>query len=247
MQKSQLIPFGLTEKESEVYLALLNLGSANLYNVAQKTGINRITLPDVLDSLLSKKLIRVSIIGKRKFFVPEAPEVIKQLLKDKVTSFDSLLPQLLMEMNKGSVKPKMEYYEGVEGIKKVFRDSLSTKDKMMLGFSGIGALTSKSKTLLNFWEKEYIPKRKKIDFNVKLIIPDDEMGKYFKKMDKTHLRESRLLPASQYNFECEIHTYDDITAFISYTAGEEFALKIKSAPITNTLQMIWKIVWNQGY
>jgi len=247
MDNKQLSAFGLTEKESEVYLALLNSGPTNIYNVAKKTGINRIALPEVVESLVNKKMLTTSVKGKRKIYSAEPPELLRDFLKDKIALFDELLPMLKLQMSKGGIKPKMEYYEGIEGIERVFRDSYESKDKLLLGFSGIGNLTNQKQGLMNFWDKEYIPKRKKIGLKVKLIIPDDAKGKFYKSKDLVHFRESRLIPASQYNFECEFHVWDNVTAFISYTTDEEFALKITSKPIANTVKMIWRIVWNQAY
>jgi sugar-specific transcriptional regulator TrmB len=247
MQNKQLSAFGLTDKESQVYLALLDSGPANIYNLAKQTGVNRIALPEIVESLANNKLVSTNVKGKRKVYAAEPPEMIRNLLKDKLSLFEELLPALKQQMNKGEAKPKMEYYEGIEGIERVFRDSFASKDKVLLGFSGIGNLSNQKQGLMNFWDKEYIPKRKKLGLKAMLIIPDDAAGKAYKAKDKEHFRESRLVPASQYNFECEFHVWDNVTSFISYTTDEEFALKITSRPIANTIKMIWRIVWNQGY
>lgn len=72
-------------------------------------------------------------------------------------------------------------------------------------------------------------------------------GRAFKAKDDTSDRESRMVPASSYNFEGEILMYDNIVCFISYTEDEEFALSLESKAIAKTLRMIWQIVWNAGY
>ena len=54
---SQLVKVGLNEKESRVYLALLELGSGTAYAVAKKAGIKRPTAYIVLDELRKRGLV----------------------------------------------------------------------------------------------------------------------------------------------------------------------------------------------
>ena len=178
----------------------------------------------------------------------ETPEKIKLLLKDRLAMFDESLPELISLMNKNTNKPVIRYREGWEGIKDGFRDLLRAKESTILIFCGIGALTEHDNSALNnFWDKELIPKRKRFGKLVKAIFPDDAVGKMRHTNDAKELRESRLIPASQYPFECEIHMYDNTLACFSYNEKEKFVLQIESAPITNTMKLIWKIVWNAAY
>ena len=247
MLDKELKKIGLKEKEAKVYLSLLELGPSSLTAIAQNLQMNRTSLYDVLAGLEEKQLLIVSVSGKRKVYAAETPEKLKILLKERLASINDLLPELLSITQKGKVKPTLKYLEGIEGIKSAFLDSLQAKSKTIIGFSGVEALTVENKALLRFWEKEYMPKRKKKGVKVQLIMPDSKMGKYMKENDERDLRESRLLPASSYDFSSEIYVWDDVLAFTSYSQGEEFALQIESKPIADTVRMIFRIVWNQAY
>lgn len=247
LMTKELIKLGLNKREAQVYLALLELGTVGISQIAKKMNANRTTLYGALDGLVEKDLVRISILGKRKVYSAQSPKMIEDILKKRLSVAGELVPQLLSLENTGATKPTFRYLDGVEGIKTAFRDSLSAKNKTIVGFSGVEALTQKNKGLLRFWEKEYMPTRKKKNVLVKLVMPDGKMGKYMKKNDQRDLRESRLVPESSYDFKSEIYVWDDVVAFTSYSQGEEFALQIESQPIADTVRMIFQIVWNQAY
>lgn len=237
---------GLSKNEAEVYISLLELGQVGLTEIATKSKINRTSLYKVIKQLEEKKLIKVAIRGKRKVYFAEAPNELQKLAQDRLSLTEELLPTLLSLTSQSKVRPTLQYLEGIEGIIKAFRETLSSTDKVILAFSGIDVLAFKSKALLKFWEGEYANQRIKKGIKVRLIAPDGELGQQMKKRGEKELRETKLLPASSYQFESEIHVYDDIVAFISFSQGEEFAIRVKSKPLATTLKMIWRIVWNSA-
>ena len=246
--EKELIQYGLTPKEARIYLALLELGPSSILRLSKKTKITRTTLYHIVTNLIEKKFITQSFKGKKKLYLSESPEKIRESLKEKINKFNTLIPELSSLLNQDTSKPVFKYYEGLEGIKDVYRQSLKAKDhENLLAFIGVESLQVRDKAIINFWEKEYIPARKKKDIFFKIVIPDNELGLAFYKKDKDSHRESRLLPASSYNFECEIMIYDQVVSIFSYTSQESFALTIESKPIANTLKMIWQIAWNNAY
>lgn len=244
--QEELANIGLDGDEAVVYTAALELGPATVLEIARKTGLNRTTLYAVTDRLIEKRLLAKSPSGKRTLYVAEPPEKIALLLKEKLAKLDELLPELVSLGRKGTVKPKIKYYEGLDGIKSVYRDSLQSREHALYAFVGVERLTVRSKALNAFWEGEYRMGRQKNGTHGKVVVPDNAEGRAFKAKDKTSDRESRMVPASSYNFEGEILMYDNIVCFISYTEDEEFALSLESRAIARTLRMIWQIVWNAG-
>lgn len=248
MLEQALLQLGLSPKEGQIYLAVLGLGSGGLSDIAEKSGVNRTSLYPLLTSLLKKKFLTLSIKGKRKVYQAESPELIKGLLKEKMSVLEDILPTLLTIAHTSPVKPVITFREGFEGVKEAFRDSLKSHDKVALIFSSPDALTKHNRQALRaFWEKEYIPRRTKLGRSVKIIFPDGEVARMYHARNSEQSRESRFIPMSHYPFECEIQIFDDTVAFISYCEREEFALQIKSGPIARTVRLIWQIVWNSAY
>jgi len=243
----ELNKIGLNKKQAQVYLACLELSTTTVLKLSQKTGLNRTTIYKIVNELVNMKMIIISVKGKKKKFVAEKPEKIKLLLKEKINHLNQILPELNTLINKSTIKPKLKYLEGIEGIKTAYNESLNSKEAILRGFSGVEALTGKTKTLEQFWKKQFIPKRKELNKFVKLIVPDNKDGKAFKNQDEKSMRQTKLVPESQYNFKCEIFFYDNILVFISYTKNEEFALTVESQSVVDTARMIWQICWNSAY
>ena len=243
----ELAHFGLSADEAKAYLASLELGPATILEISRKTGLNRTTLYAIVHQLVEKRFIATAPHGKRILFTAESPEKLEVFFKERLAMFSDVLPELISLSKNGIVKPKMRYYDGLEGIKTIYRNSVKSIDPVLYSFCGIERLSTRSKELIVFWEKEYIPAREKSGHFGRLIIPDNAEGRAWKAKDAVSNRECRLVPASQYNFEGEVLLYDDTVAFISYTEDEEFALSLESKAIAKTLKMIWQIVWNAGY
>ena len=49
--------FGLNDREVKVYLALLKIGTSSVHSIAEKTGIIRTTVYDIIKSLIEKFII----------------------------------------------------------------------------------------------------------------------------------------------------------------------------------------------
>ncbi|MFA6072274.1 MAG: hypothetical protein WC810_27240 [Janthinobacterium sp.] len=226
---------------------MLSLGAAGISAIARKSKQNRVTTYEVINRLIEKRLVILSFAGKKKVYTAESPDSLKQLIKQKLEKLDSILPELFALVNKTTVKPKIRYYEGVEGIKQAYMATVSSLENTIIGFVGAEQLTVRDDMLKTFWETEYVPARRKNNKMGKIIVPDNAHGKDLKLTQDDNYREVRLIPASQYNFEAEILAVDDIITLISYSNEEAFAISLQSKPIANTVKMIFKIVWNQAY
>ncbi|MDD5438346.1 MAG: helix-turn-helix domain-containing protein [Patescibacteria group bacterium] len=247
MLLEQLESLGLNKREAQTYIAALELGPASILEISRKTKQNRALLYQTIEELRAKKLMVVTTQGKRKLFAAEPPVVLKGMLKDKLAILDAILPSLVGLDRKGNIKPVLKFYEGLEGIKDVYRPSACTKDKRIVSFIGVEQLNSANRALLNFWETEYAPLRKRNGVFADVIVPDTPEGLEFKKKDEMFYRKTKLVPASNYNFENEIMVYEDLTLIFVYSLKEQFAISIQSPAIANTLRMIWKIAWNSAY
>lgn len=243
----ELTELGLSETEAKTYIASLEIGPASIQEIAKKTGQNRTSLYHTIEQLLAKALFTTSVRGKKKVYVAEPPEAIKQLLQTKLKHLDTIIGDLRALSGAGALKPVITFYEGIDGIKTVFLQSLTCKEKTLYAIAGIQRLNIKSKALLNFWLNEFAPLRKKHNIKTKLIAPDSEQGIAYKKTDAASDRETRLVPASTYNFDAEYLVYDDTINLFVYSDKEQFAICIKSAAIAQTMKLIWQIVWKQSY
>lgn len=125
--------FGLTEKESIVYLAILQLGQSSVSDIAKKAQIKRTTIYRITDELIKNGLITKVPKVKKNLFVAENPEILLESLKKKGKIIEESLPLFKAIFNSSEVKPKIKFYEGKEGIKTLIYDSLkNNKSKEVL-------------------------------------------------------------------------------------------------------------------
>src|ERR1035437_1752533 len=101
MLEKYLQEIGLTDKESTVYLALLQVDSASVLDLAKKTKINRSTTYVVLESLKKKGLVSETSVGKKTHYQAESPERLKTYVERQKVVFeerskrlDDIIPEL---------------------------------------------------------------------------------------------------------------------------------------------------------
>ncbi len=133
MLVSVLTQMGFSEKEREVYIALLQRGPSSVRALAEKTGINRGTVYDILKSLREQGLVSYYHREKRRYFVAEDPEKIKEAVMrrrqelDRVLDHvDDILPTLKAWYDNAGDKPVVRYYEGDQGIRTILQDVIVT-------------------------------------------------------------------------------------------------------------------------
>ena len=121
--RANLMDLGLSQKEADVYLAMLELGSASVQDIAKKADINRATAYVIIAALQRRGLASTMDNGKKVMFAAENPEklvgmVVTQLsgIQAKHRKLESALPQLLALFNLREDKPKVRFYEGSEAI-----------------------------------------------------------------------------------------------------------------------------------
>ncbi len=236
MIEKTLCNIGLTKKEAKVYLSCLEYGSSPVSKISKKARINRVTTYDVLSKLIHKGFVTFYTQKKIRYFSATDPEIISHETSRKAQDLKKALPQLKRYYGK-TVHPKVEYFEGIEGIKTLYADSLTSKTEI-LNYSN-------SKEIRTHWpeyDHEYVAQRLKRKIYLKGISPDDEHGQIVKSEDHKYHREIRLVPKKEFTFTNEINIYDDKVAISSFK-DELIGMIIHSQAIADTQRDIFKMAW----
>ncbi|MBI4975180.1 hypothetical protein HZC20_00745, partial [Candidatus Peregrinibacteria bacterium] len=205
-----LTKIGLTDKEAKVYLAAVESGTAPVSTIAKIAQINRISSYDVLEKLKQKGLISYFTKKKIKFFTGLKPEILVEEFEKKAHDLKKALPKLKILTGETS-HPKVRYFEGLEGIKAIYLDTLTSKTEI-LNYSN-------SYEIRKIWPKydeEYVEKRAHKKIYLRGICPRDKAGELVHSADKKYYRELRLVPSDQFDFTNEINIYDNKVAIISF-------------------------------
>lgn len=231
-----LINLGLTEKEASIYLACLELGSSPVSDIAKQSNVNRVTTYDILEKLIKKGFINYFTKNKIKFFDAVKPDTIYKITHQRTNDLKNILPDL-KRLHGETPHPTIRYYEGLNGIKAIYEDTLRSKTEI-LNYAN-------SEEIRQFWpdyDAEYVEKRAKKKIYLRGIAPLDEAGLKVKKENRKYYRNIRLIPRNKYNFSNEINIYDNKVSIISFNEGL-IGMIIKSSEIAETQRIIFRMVW----
>lgn len=228
---------GLTDKEARVYLAALEVGSSTVAEIARRARINRVTTYDILEKLLKRGMMHFLTKDSVRYFDATEPDIISQEFTRKVHNFKKALPEF-RRMRGEAAHPKIRYFEGLNGIKTLYAETLTSKTEI-LNYSN-------SKEIRDHWpnyDEEYVIERVKRKIFLRGISPDDEHGRLVQTRDKEMHRAIRLVPQDEFTFTNEINIYDDKVAITSFKDEPLIGMIIESLEIANTQRDIFKMAW----
>ncbi|MCF7865428.1 MAG: helix-turn-helix domain-containing protein [Candidatus Pacebacteria bacterium] len=249
--KELVINLGLSEVESEVYLAALESGNATASQIAKIARLQRVTTYEVLKRLSNRGFVKVKVKHgtKVKYFLPIGLQEVKNKVKTKkneletsLRGIDSLSSFFNQKLSIQKTKPEVLYFEGVEGVKTAIHDTLDQRPKEILSFSSDKWLDSVfSKNFL----KEYWDRRVALRIATRGIIPNENKAiSYFnKKKNESELRQVRSLPKDKFDFRNEIDVYDNNICIVSLEEGKEHAIIIRSESLAQSMRDVFEVLW----
>lgn len=238
MLQNELEKLGFESKEAKLYLALLELGEGDIADMSRKSGLKRTTVYHLVDSLMGRGLISQNKSDKKVKYIAEDPRSIGENLKEKEALYKKTLPELLSIANFLKNKPIIKYYEGLNGIKEVYKDHLKHKDSELLGWWSKGYEIPVD----DFFYDYYMPERLKQKIWLRAIVHDGSYGRKHQKEDSKYLRQIRLATWQNDFTEMDIHLYAKRKVSIN-SFSEKFALIIENKALYDTLKNIFELQW----
>ena len=152
--------FGLSEKEGNVYLSCLELGETIATDVSIKSNLPRTLVYDILERLINLGLVSYNIQANKKHFTAAEPKELLRILKEKEESIKEILPNLEeLQKLKGVKRPKVEIYEGKEGMKTVMNDIIKQNVKEFLAYGSSRSSLEIIPVFMEHWHKDRIKRR----------------------------------------------------------------------------------------
>ena len=230
---------GLNDKETKIYLALLELGSGTIQEIAKESGVKRTNIYNFIGSMKDKGIISEVIEDDKIILVPENPDVLVKRAEKNYQEIKQALPELMGIFNLPGNKPKVLFYEGEEGIKRGYGNILETGETVY-GFSDYEKMLQ---TLSEEWWWKFPEKRKEKKIFFYCVAKNGPRGKEVKKQDKKHLRETRLFDDLQ--LDTEINVYGNKVMLVSFRRPYAVVI-IEDRAIAMSLKSIWQGWWNKN-
>lgn len=236
--KAVLQEYGLTEKESLVYLALLPLGSINLQELQKRINLPRTTIYNTLNYLSNKGLVSKIIREHTTFFQATDPAKLRDKLIEKKKLIESILPELTSLKKSLKESSNVEIYEGFKGIYTILSDVFKKKQQTYY-FGGY----NKSLEILKHLPEHARTMRMDRKIHAKIVIePSHE--EIFNTKSYKKVTELRFLDSMK-DFPCMIFIYGNKVAI--YTVeGDLIGIIIKNKQIAKAMFMIFNMYWKQS-
>jgi len=163
---------GLSKREANAYLSLLRLGEATVLELSKLTKEHRTNTYDTLESLCKKGLVSFVIKNNRRVYIPNKPDNLIDFLKEKEKNLLEILPQLNGLFKPKTERPVIEIYEGIEGTRTVFNQSINDCLKTKKEIIALGAQQEECRKLDPEFHKRLYQKRTKLKIKSRMIITE---------------------------------------------------------------------------
>lgn len=231
---------GLTDQEASVYMALLELGEANIQDIAAKSGVKRTSIYNFITTMKDRGLIIQSKKHGGKLYTPVNPKQLVDIGKSRLLEVEGIIPEL-SALYQGSIdKPRVSYFEGVKGIQDAYTDMLDTKQPI-ISYEDIDYLKKMLPT--NYYQ--YLPpERAKRGIPLRTISKDSPQARTFSQDDQKLLRQTKFITTDE-PLKTEINIYGNKVLMISFREDRPFATIIEDKDIVGTLRTTWNELWKR--
>lgn len=241
MNNNVLKKFGLTEKEIQLYLKLLELGSATSGDLMKELKFYSKTIYELLNKLIDKGLVSFVIKSNTKYFEAENPEKFFEIiseeekeLEERKKEIGELIPELISKRETKKALQEATIYKGKKGMKSIFENILKQKSEV-LTFGGGGKFRQFFGDYFYLWNK----KMAKAKIRQKLLL--DEKSKNNKEIHKLKLYSVRFLP-KEFDNPAPAVIYEDKVA-ITIWSEEPIAILIRSPEVAKIYRSYFNLLW----
>lgn len=240
-----LAKLGFSEKESAVYQALLMFGEAGAAEVVKKTGLKRGITYAILYDFERRGLV---IRGEKKdktFFQVTNPERLGEVMEqrknevnDVYSELNHALPELISQYKLVVNKPTVQYYQGMEGLRSVFKDIYAPKEDKVYGCVDLEVA---DKAFPSYILADLVPLRVRNKLFAETLLAASPQAEEAVKHDKEQLRHTVLVDKDTFPLPAEIDVYQDKIAMLSFSKGEFVGLIIENKELAQSLRSIFKL------
>jgi len=248
---SELRHLGFSEKESRVYVASLQIGSAPMQKIAASAGVNRATTYVLVESLMHRGLMTSFTQGKKRLFTAEDPNKLLELvhreqfeLQEREKAVQEILPDLQdiyqTTIEQGQ-KPRVKFYEGKEGLKAVRNEFLKVKSKEIMGIFNYDYVTQV------FDEEEnqsFAERREQKNITTKSVYTSQN-GPIRESENEKDLTSLRYLDCAKYNSPIDIAVFDNKVAITSLE-GDLMSAVIENRNVADAMRQMLGIIWTSA-
>lgn len=235
--QNTLRDLGLEEKETKIYLALLELGEATVLAVSKKADIKRPTAYIVLRALEEKGFVSRIFKGKKLFFTTQHPRKLITEAELRLKEVQEAVPQLESLFHREEGKPRIMLYESKDKLDQAYDEAFLAKGEVLFIDTHQLSYEIFTRTFKKF---EYVTLSP--EFRIREILDDSEASRKFAERVRGSYYGVRFIQKELLPFEADIGIYGN-RVLISSVKKEYFTVSIESEEIARAFRTIFEVMW----
>jgi sugar-specific transcriptional regulator TrmB len=249
--KKLLKNIGLTPVQSEIIDHLFGVPEDKASIIAKKIHRPRGVVYNSLDELIDMGfIIKKDDKNKVSTFELEHPTKLRVLLERRESelnqqknSFDELLPMMISNYNLAHDKPGIEFFEGLDGLKKVMNDSLEATE-VIYSYTDFETIAKHIPDINQHYRKQRYRKgieKKGIALNTPFA------HKFLRDYPKEDRQNIRLIPKIDIPFSSVMQIYDNKLTYTSFNDNETItSMIITDKNLYNMHRYLFEIMWENA-
>ncbi|MFA5291283.1 MAG: helix-turn-helix domain-containing protein, partial [Candidatus Paceibacterota bacterium] len=234
----ELKKLGLSEKEAQIYLAILDQGRATTIEIAKKTSIKRTTVYSIVMDLIEAGYVAEAKKGKRRLFIVEDPALLIGKFEQNLSDVKYLVPLLNTLRSKTVPRPLVKFYDGINGVRNIMEETVLMYGKEQFWWSAINDLVDVlGKRYISQWVRRRVKRKIK---TIVLRINDKNLEPEFQASEHG-MREIHWLP-QKVLFNGALCVFDNKVAYLS-SRKESFGFIIESNDFSDMVRTIFSSMW----
>jgi sugar-specific transcriptional regulator TrmB len=161
---------GFSEKQADIFLALLKYNDLSPTELSEKTRVDRTLCYSILNQLIKKGYVKTVIGESTKRFQAVNPEWILEDIEQTREHLKSVLPELKKMARSSEEETKVELLKGKKGVERIFWDVLDEGVKEYYLFGHI----ANNQFYFPIQLAKFLKQLEKRNIVEKLIYPEEE-------------------------------------------------------------------------
>ena len=239
---------GLTQGESKVYFALLDLGSSTTGPITEKSGVAKSIIYQLLEKLIQKGLVSYITKEKTRYYQASDPHKLIEYIEEnekKLTEnknkIENLIPTLLAKQNQNK-EQTATIYEGFKGMIAVHEHTYLKLEKGD-EFFYLGIAPEQPEHFHAYWQRDHL-RRAKAGIHCKLLFHPNTDKKILKNRNSYKLCDARYMP-TEINTPAWIMGYKDVTV-IGFPSSNPITLEIVNQEIADSFKSYFEEFWKKS-
>lgn len=239
---AELAKLGLSDKEAQVYVTLLNEGATAAEALAKRAKLNRSTTYVQLKTLMSLGFVSTFKRGTKTLFEAESPNNLDRLLERQTLELEAqrnraklLIPDLMQLYGSAGIRPVIRTFEGKQGLMSMRQNLLNQNCRELYIASDIDAL-------YNIFTREELMAHslQRVKMNIKSYVLYNKEGEDALLVPPQELKR---LPKDKFPFSSDVYISGDTVSFTN-CKDDIVGVTIQNKQIAESMLAIFKLAWS---